>query len=366
MRNSWLTVGQLTIDTFRQARASGIFWMMLIVTAVCVVLCASVQISGDARLRSGSDEPEPFLGSVEASRPVIIRATLAPLAGSHPLDEATLTLASGRTTWLDPTHNPHLREGSGVETIRGRMTLAFGAISIPLGRQRADAVRYLQLVLAGGVADTLGVLLALIWTAGFLPAALEPSAASVLLAKPVPRWSLLLGKYAGVLVFVGFQALLFVGTTWFTLGVRTGIWEPAYLWCVPLLLLQFAIFYSFSVLLAAMTRSMVACVFGSLLFWLLGWAMNYGWVMVHVSAQTLSPFTKLLAEVAYWISPKPIDLSLILFNALGAPEQFDKPLVFKVLEAGPVFSPGLSILTSLLFTGVILALAIHEFNTADY
>ena len=29
-------------DTFRQAIASGIFWMMLVATAICVVFCLSV------------------------------------------------------------------------------------------------------------------------------------------------------------------------------------------------------------------------------------------------------------------------------------------------------------------------------------
>ena len=41
---------------------------------------------------------------------------------------------------------------------------------------------------------------ALVWTAGFLPDFLQPSAASVLFAKPVPRWTVLLGKYAGVVI----------------------------------------------------------------------------------------------------------------------------------------------------------------------
>ncbi len=47
-----------------------------------------------------------------------------------------------------------------------------------------------------------------------------------------------------------------------------------YWWCIPLLLLQFAIFYSFSVLLGVITRSTVACVFGAVLFWLLAWGIN--------------------------------------------------------------------------------------------
>ena len=80
----------------------------------------------------------------------------------------------------------------------------------------------------------------------------------------------------GVLVFVGCQLALFVGLTWLALGARTGIWRPTYLWCLPLIWLQFAIFYSFSILAAVMTRSAVACAFGSLLFWLLAWATNCG------------------------------------------------------------------------------------------
>ena len=41
------------MDTFRQAVASGICWMMLAVTAVCYVLCLSVNVSGDVALHGG-------------------------------------------------------------------------------------------------------------------------------------------------------------------------------------------------------------------------------------------------------------------------------------------------------------------------
>ena len=49
---------QLIHDTFRQACASGICWMMLAVTAICVVLCLSVSVSGDVSLQ---DDNEPVL-----------------------------------------------------------------------------------------------------------------------------------------------------------------------------------------------------------------------------------------------------------------------------------------------------------------
>jgi ABC-type transport system involved in multi-copper enzyme maturation permease subunit len=361
---SFSTVKHLTRDTFRQACASGICWMMLAVTGICFLLCLSVSLSGDATLYA-KDEPGFFLPPPTPR--TVVPTVVAVFGGSGPLQTAALTAVSQKD-WFSLQSNPALAQKEGVETIRGRMTLAFGAISIPLGRERSGSIHFLELVLAGGIAGTLGLLLALVWTAGFLPTFLAPSAASVLLAKPVARWQLLLGKYCGVLTFVGFQVALFVISTWLALGLRSGIWDMTYWWCIPLLLLQFAIFYSFSVLLAVYTRSTVACVFGALLFWLLAWGINYGSLMARSlnESQSLPPVTRALAEGAYWISPKPIDAGLILFNALNSEPHFEKPAVFGLLDSGRGFSPLLSILSSLVITGVLLGLSAYEFRTTDY
>jgi len=347
-RSNFVTLNQLIRDTFRQACASGICWMMLAVTAICVALCLSVNVWGDVSLH-GEDEPILFLPP-------------------HSPDTAASRAAASQKVGFSLVTDPELARRDGIETISGHMSLAFGAVSFPVSRERGDAVYFLELVLAGGFAGTLGLLLALVWTAGFIPSFLEPSAVSVLLAKPVARWQLILGKYFGVLTFVGCQVVLFVGLTWLALGLRTHVWNMTYWWCIPLLMLQFAIFYSFSVLLAVITRSTVACVFGSVLFWLLAWGINYGCVMARgvLEPQYLPACTVALAEVAYWVFPKPIDSGLILFNALDAKHHFEKPLVFKLLESGHAFSPQLSILSSLALTGVLLALSTYEFKATDY
>jgi hypothetical protein len=321
----------LVRDTFRQARASGIFWLMLAVSALCIVFCLSVGVRGPLSLKHG-DEPLDFLPA------------------------------------NDPQADPAKAAASGVDIAGAELTLAFGAVRVPLARDAADGVRYIQLVLAAGVADALGVLLALVWTAGFLPTFLEPSAASVLLAKPVPRWSLLAGKYIGVLAFVGFQALVFVGGTWAALGLRTGLWEMAYLWCVPLLLLHFAIFFSVSALLAVCTRSTVACVIGSLFFWGLCWGMNYGRhiVMGLPDVQQLPGSLAWLVEAGYWVLPKPADLGVLLFDALDAGHLFGKGLALQNVQARGQFHPGLSVLSSLAFTAVMLYVAGRQFLTTDY
>ncbi len=335
-------------DTFRQAWASGICGMMLAVTAICAALCLSVNVSGDVSLH-GQDEPVLFL-------PAAPTRTVAPPG------------AASQKVWSTLRAGPEQARKEGIETISGRVTLAFGAVSFPISRERGDAVHLLELLLAGGIAGTAGLLLALVWTAGFLPTFLEPGAASVLLAKPISRRQLLLGKYLGVLTFVAFQIALFVLSTWLALGLRTRVWDMTYWWCIPLLLLQFAVFYGFSVFLAVVARSTVACVFGSLLFWLLAWGINYGSVMARGIAEPrcLPAFTLASADAAYWIFPKPIDGGLILFNALDAHHDFEKPMAFQHLESWHSFSPRLSILSSFAIAGVLLALSAHEFNERDY
>lgn len=330
-------------DTFRQALASGILWLMLAVSGVCILVCLSVGVSGGTRLRQPGETPE-----------FVREPTRAPdetEAHYHRRLEAFRAEA----------------KRSGVDIPSGELSVGFGAIRTKVGRDAEDAVHYLELLLAGAVADTTGLLLALIWTAGFLPAFLEPSAASVLLAKPVPRWTLLLGKYLGVLVFLTFQAAVFVLGTWLALGLRTGVWDAVYLLTIPLLLLHFAIFYSFSVFLAVCTRSTIACVLGSLLFWLVCWGMNFGRhaVVALADPETIPASATWPVEIGYWVLPKPADMGFLLRNALHAESAFSMA-DFQAVQSQGAFHPELSILTSLLFAAVILAVAVRQFVTTDY
>jgi hypothetical protein len=319
----------LVRDTFRQALASGVFWLMLSVTGICTAVCLSVQTINLPRKQPGVE--------------------------IYPVAEAK--------------KHPEKVEKSGLSVIDGEITLGFGALRIPWqNRDRDDAVRYLQMVLLGLVADTGGILLALVWTAGFLPSFLEPSAASVLLAKPVPRWSLLAGKYLGVLIFVGFQALAFVTAVWLALAVRTGVWDGTCFLAVPVLLLHFAVFFSFSVLLAVTTRSTVACVFGSLLFWLVCVGMNLGrhTALTLPELENLSPSFSFLMDAGYWVLPKPADMGVMLMDALQASKEFPRPFDIPKLEAKGAWHPMGSLLASLAFAVVMLAVAAREFITQDY
>lgn len=327
-------IAALTADTFRQARAAWIFWLMLGVSLLLTVLCASVGVVGSKALREPGEYGD-FLPRNEKS--------VAPAkAAAH-----------------------------GVDIVTGDLTVGFGALRVPLGRDARDAVQFIQLLLAGIIADVAGVLLALTWTSAFLPAFLEPGAVAVLLGKPVSRPLLLGGKYLGVLAFVAFQATVFVLATWLALGLKTGIWDADYLWCIPLLLLHFGVFYSFSVLLAVGTGSPVVCVLGSILFWFIAWGMNFGRHAL-VAAPTISPestYSPALAwivEAGYWLLPKPADLGILLANALGAERHFGEFQTLHIIREGHQFHPLLSVLASVLFALVTFGIAAKEFNDTDY
>ena len=82
----------------------------------------------------------------------------------------------------------------------------------------------------------------------------------VVLSKPMTRWQVFLGKYAGSMVFVFVQACIFVLLTFVVIGIRWGCWIPGYLLTIPLVLLLFSYLYCVSVWVAVYFRSTVAAV----------------------------------------------------------------------------------------------------------
>src|SRR5262249_54212532 len=171
----------------------------------------------------------------------------------------------------------------------------------------------------------------------------------------------------GVLVFVAFQGFVFVAGTWLALAIRTGVWDPTYFLCLPFLLLNFTVFFSFSVLLAVSTRSPVVCAFGSILFWLLCWGMNYG---RHVARglpelQDL-PSVGVVGELTYWLLPKPTDLHIMLVQALGADDFVTRGIDVQRLAERNAWSPELSVLASVLAGVALLVAAAYDFVKADY
>jgi hypothetical protein len=232
----------------------------------------------------------------------------------------------------------------------------------PLGVQALET----QLAVWG--VNGVGLLLALICTAGLLPASLSPAAAGVQFTRPLGRVWFLTGKVIGVVAFVTFHASLFVGATWLALGLRTGVWNSPYLVCLPLVLLQFTVFFSVSALLAVTTRSTAASLLGSVLFWLLCRAVNFGrhsaCLLASDGALTHGPGRPL--EAAYWLLPKPLDFDLVLVSSVQAEPLPGHALNLAALAARGCWAPAQSLLASTACAALFLLLACYELRQTEY
>jgi ABC-type transport system involved in multi-copper enzyme maturation permease subunit len=324
------TLRWLIYDTFRHAVASRVFWVMLSISALCIIFCLGLSIEGGDNLRPEGDY-------------IYHPRTNEPLTG--------------------PAHD------------LGEMRLFFGVMRVNLARDRESSVHLIQVILASWVAGGVGLLALLVWTAGFVPEFLQPAASAVLLAKPVPRWLVLLGKYLGVVCFVAFQVSVFFIGTWLALGLSTGVWLINYWAGIPLLVLHFAVFYSFSAAVAVSTRSTVAAALGSILFWAICMGVNYGrhaaTALPILAPETppLSSFTLFLTDLSYWVLPKPADLIVALEQALGAQAHLTtlsrSPEYSAIQELGR-WDPAGAVTTTLLFTFLPLAMAGRQLEKIDY
>ena len=138
--------------------------------------------------------------------------------------------------------------------------------------------------------------------------------------------------------------------------------------CIPLLILNFAVFYSFSVVLAVTTRSTVACAFGTIAFWLVCLAVNFGRHarMLMSDLPGVAPTFGRSLDFAYWLLPKPLDFHLTLMETLQAENLFAQFLDVSQLTQKGLWSPVAALTTSLLFGVAMLVLAAYEFQTKDY
>jgi hypothetical protein len=70
-----------------------------------------------------------------------------------------------------------------------------------------------------------------------------------------------------------------------------------------------------------------------------------------------------MAETAYWIMPKPVDMNMMLRAAVDAGQT--DPQLQKVVQLG-AFHPELSVLSSLVFIVVMVLLAAQQLAHKEY
>lgn len=243
-----------------------------------------------------------------------------------------------------------------VDIVEGSIASArlFGTLELPLGDQSiqiTEAVTVVQAILVGFV-SSFGLLLALFITGNIIPRTLEPGWVDLLVAQPLPRWVLVLGRTLGALAVVTLSLAYLFGGSWAILTWKTGFGNVGFLVAGLLILFAYGACYAGMVLVGVLTRSTPLSIIAGVGIWFLGqillplhrfeeWttAFRSGWPRTLAST---------IAETLYWTMPKTAELTARAVDATRMER-------FGLVPA----------LTSIPFAVVCLALACWWFTRQD-
>jgi hypothetical protein len=163
----------------------------------------------------------------------------------------------------------------------GRNAIQFVYLWYPLGDELPIQETQLQQIgeqvlsfLVSRLVGNIGVFIALLVTAAIVPQMLDSGAIDLLLSKPVSRPLLFLSKFFGGCTFIFLNATFLIAGLWAIVGWRFGIWSDGLLWTIPVFVFVFAIYYSVSTLAAVIWRNAVVSIVVSILFWAVCFAVG--------------------------------------------------------------------------------------------
>jgi ABC-type transport system involved in multi-copper enzyme maturation permease subunit len=256
---------------------------------------------------------------------------------------------------------------------RQQIGLFFGLWKIDLSKV-GTAVSIIQSVLVDAVAGWVGLIVALVVTAGFVPSMLQKGTLDFLLVKPIHRPTLLLWKYIGGLLFVFVNGAFLVGGTWLAFGVNTGNWSPWYLLSVVILVAFFAILYSLTLLVGVWSRSALAAILVTLGFWFVMFLVQVFYSLTttvdEMKPEWVKNFPPVLTAAIDWVHcllPKPEELAELNQMILAEANQASD---FAALQRAGSTRAHINwtetISTSAAFIVLMLGLASWRFAKKDY
>ncbi len=104
------------------------------------------------------------------------------------------------------------------------------------------------------------VFLGILVTASIIPDMLQPGSLHLLLSKPVSRTALLLSKFVGGCAFVFLCVVQLVVGLYLVAGLRLDVWNIRLLWCIPVSVFLFSVFYSVSLVSGLRWRSPILAI----------------------------------------------------------------------------------------------------------
>jgi ABC-type transport system involved in multi-copper enzyme maturation permease subunit len=257
-------------------------------------------------------------------------------------------------------------------------TVLFGLIPMsgleaPLGVE----VYFIEDLLVNNFGGFVALILSVIITAFFIPNMLRKGTLDLLLSKPISRPTLFVYKYIGGLTFIFLNATVAIGGVWLALGIRSGVWAPGFLLCIPVITFFFAILYAGSALFGLLTRSPTSAVLMTLGMWFLFYMVGQAYITFKVfakieEAQNTPPEKRITdgwwvptVNTIHFVLPRTSDLNVLSSKVLRTGLISRAQLQNQIGELESI-TWAESLTVSLVFIGVMLSLACWRFAVKDY
>ncbi len=154
----------------------------------------------------------------------------------------------------------------------------FATESFPFSKEQADNFikEWVLTSAMSWIVGVFGMIAAILVTSGIIPQMFDPGSITLLLSKPVSRSLLFTAKFIGGCAFILLSVSLLIGGLWLIAGLRFGIWNQGMLWCIPIFLFMFLIYYAVSALAGLIWKSAVISVIVTVVFWLACFVVDLG------------------------------------------------------------------------------------------
>lgn len=147
---------------------------------------------------------------------------------------------------------------------------------LPFSKSQIDSfLKEIVLTTAmGWIVGVFGMIAAILVTSTIIPQMFDPGSITLLLSKPISRSLLLVTKILGGCAFILLNVTLLIGGLWLIAGLRLGIWNQGMLWCIPVFLFMFLVYYSVSAFTGLIWKSAVISVVLTVAFWALCFVLD--------------------------------------------------------------------------------------------
>ena len=166
----------------------------------------------------------------------------------------------------------HSRSGQSIALA----WLWFKSDPLPFSKEQTDTF-IKEWVLSSAmswIVGVFGMMAAILVTSTIIPQMFDPGSITLLLSKPVSRSLLFISKFLGACAFILLNVSYLIVGLWLIAGLRFGIWNQGMLWCIPIFLFMFLVYYAVSALAGVIWKSAVISVVMTVMFWVVCWGLD--------------------------------------------------------------------------------------------